>query len=119
MAIYAAKSWGRNRETHDDELDRMRSLARKAMEEGAWGMSTGLIYVPGTYAKTAELVAIAKVVAEFHGIYASHIRNEGSGLMDAIGEAIQIGKEAQLPFISLTSKRRAKPIGEVCMSLLA
>ncbi len=80
-----------------DELDRMRSLARKAMEDGAWGMSTGLIYVPGTYAKTAELVAIAKVVAEFRGIYASHIRNEGGGLMDAIGEAIQIGKEAQLP----------------------
>jgi N-acyl-D-aspartate/D-glutamate deacylase len=60
-------------------------------------MSTGLIYVPGTYSETDELIEIAKVVARHQGIYASHIRNEGTDLLSAVDEAIRIGREAQLP----------------------
>ncbi len=85
------------RDPSPEELEKMTGLAEQAMLDGAWGMSTGLIYVPGTYSKTEELIAVAKVVAAHHGIYASHIRNEGSGLIDAVNEAIRIGREANLP----------------------
>ena len=85
------------RKATDKEIARMRELAGKAMEDGAWGMSTGLIYVPSSYASTDELVAIAEVVSEKGGIYASHIRGEGSGLLDSINEAIEIGRRARLP----------------------
>ena len=80
-----------------DELERMRRLARKAMEAGAWGMSTGLQYVPSSFADLDELVAVAQVVGEYGGIYASHIRNEGDQLVDAVEEAIEIGRRGQLP----------------------
>lgn len=85
------------REASEAELARMEELARQAMVDGAWGMSTGLIYVPSSYANTDELVAIAKVVTEHDGIYASHIRNEGTGLLDAVKEALEIGRRAELP----------------------
>jgi N-acyl-D-aspartate/D-glutamate deacylase len=80
-----------------DELKKMQELADKAMLDGAYGMSTGLIYVPGTYCETDELVEIAKVVASHGGLYASHIRNEGTGLLDAVSEALEIGRRAGLP----------------------
>jgi N-acyl-D-amino-acid deacylase len=80
-----------------DELKRMKRLTVKAMQDGAWGMSTGLIYVPSSYAKTDELVAIAKVIAKHDGIYASHIRNENVQLLSAVEEAMQIGRQAGLP----------------------
>ncbi len=80
-----------------DELEEMQKLAAKAMQDGAWGMSTGLIYVPSSYADTDELIAIAGVIAEHGGIYASHIRGEGSGLLDSVNEAMAIGKGAKLP----------------------
>ncbi len=67
------------------------------MEDGAFGMSTGLIYIPGTFAKTDELVAIAATVAKHGGIYASHIRGEGSRLLHSVNEAIEIGDRAKLP----------------------
>ena len=85
------------REPTSDELDRMCKLAEQAMKDGAFGMSTGLIYVPGMFSKTDELIEIAKVVGLHHGIYASHIRDEGTGLLDSLQEIIQIGKEASLP----------------------
>jgi len=66
----------------------------KAMDDGAVGLATGLIYNPGTYARTEEIVALAKVAGKHGGLYASHIRNEGGGLLDAIDEAIRIGREA-------------------------
>lgn len=81
----------------DEQLNQMRSLADKAMQDGVFGMSTGLIYIPGTLTETEELIEIAKVVAKHHGIYASHIRSEGSELIPSILEAIRIGKEAGLP----------------------
>ncbi len=80
-----------------EELQRMRDLADNAMRDGAWGMSTGLIYVPSVYAKTDELIEIAKVVASHRGIYASHIRGEGRDLLEAVHEAIQIGQAAKIP----------------------
>ena len=85
------------REPTEKELEEMLTLAEKAMQDGAWGMSTGLIYVPSSYADTEELVAIAKVVSEHGGIYASHIRGEGSVLLDSVQEAMDIGKQAGLP----------------------
>ncbi|MEM8945183.1 MAG: amidohydrolase family protein [Planctomycetota bacterium] len=79
-----------------EELQEMRELARKAMSEGAWGMSTGLQYVPGSFAETDELVAIATVVGEGDGIYASHMRDEGDRLLEAVEEAIEIGRRGNL-----------------------
>ncbi len=77
-----------------EELERMRVLADKAMQDGAWGMSSGLIYVPSSYANTDELVEVAKVVGKYGGIYASHIRNENLDLLTSINEALEIGKRS-------------------------
>ncbi|MBL8813754.1 MAG: D-aminoacylase [Planctomycetaceae bacterium] len=77
-----------------EELQQMKALADKAMKDGAFGMTTGLIYIPGTLTKTEELIEIARVVAQHGGLYASHIRNEGSELVASIDEAIRIGSEA-------------------------
>lgn len=81
----------------DDELKQMRDLARQAMEAGAWGMSTGLIYVPSSYADTAEIAAIAQVVGQSGGIYASHIRGEGIQLLASVQEALDIGSRSGCP----------------------
>jgi len=86
-----------NRRPTRKELGRMRKLAKQAMRDGAWGMSTGLIYVPSSYANQDELVKIAKVVAAGGGIYASHIRNENVALLVAVNEAMEIGRRAGLP----------------------
>jgi N-acyl-D-amino-acid deacylase len=80
-----------------EELAAMQRMLDDAMENGAWGLSTGLIYAPGSYAATEEIVAIARIAARQRGFYASHIRGEGATLLDAVREAIQIGREAQLP----------------------
>lgn len=85
------------REATDDELAKMLELAEQAMLDGAYGMSTGLIYVPGTFTPTEELIEVARVVARHGGIYASHIRNEGARLLESIDEAVRIGSEAGLP----------------------
>lgn len=79
---------------HQNKMD---SLMNKAMLDGAVGLSTGLIYLPGMYAKTEEVVSLAKVAAAHGGIYASHIRNEGGKVAEAIEEAIEIGRQAKLP----------------------
>jgi N-acyl-D-aspartate/D-glutamate deacylase len=79
------------------QLDEMRELAESGMRDGAWGMSTGLIYVPSSFASTEELTEIAKVVAKHGGIYASHIRGEGTTLLKSVDEALQIGRDADLP----------------------
>ena len=80
-----------------EELKQMESIVEQAMRDGAVGLSTGLIYVPGTYAKTDEVVALARVAAKFEGIYATHMRNEGDKVADAIRESIAIGEQAGLP----------------------
>jgi N-acyl-D-aspartate/D-glutamate deacylase len=86
-----------NRAPTADELRQMEELVDRAMKDGAWGLSTGLIYNPGTYAKTDELIALAKVAARHGGFYASHIRDEGTGVLAALDEALTIGREAKLP----------------------
>ncbi|MDP9265134.1 MAG: D-aminoacylase [Chloroflexota bacterium] len=80
-----------------DELDRMRALVRDAMAEGALGLATALIYAPATYADTSELVALARAVAEFGGMYISHMRSEGSRLLEAIDELVTIAGDAGVP----------------------
>ncbi|MFO0823785.1 MAG: D-aminoacylase [Gemmataceae bacterium] len=93
-SIRAAVMGNENRSPTAEELKKMEALVEAAMKDGTWGMATGLIYNPGTYAKTDEIAALAKIVAKHGGLYASHIRNEGGGLLDAIEEAITIGKTA-------------------------
>lgn len=80
-----------------EELERMRLSMDTAMLAGAMGMTTALIYPPGSYASTTELVELARVAARHGGIYASHIRDEGAGLIGAVEEAIEIGERAGLP----------------------
>ena len=79
------------------ELEQMRALVEQAMQEGAMGVSSALIYVPSCYADTDELVALAEVAAEYGGIYVSHIRNEGGGLLEALEEFITIARRADVP----------------------
>ncbi len=86
-----------NRAPSPAELAKMKDLTDKAMQDGAWGMATGLIYVPGSFSKTEELVALAEVVGKHQGIYASHIRNEGGQLLESLDEILKIGREAKLP----------------------
>lgn len=89
-----------NRAPSDAELAQMISLIEKAMKSGALGLSTGLYYVPGNYATTAEVIELAKVAAQYNGVYDSHIRDESSysiGLLAAIEEVITIGEKADLP----------------------
>lgn len=85
------------REPTDAELDDMRAHVRSAMEQGACGFSTGLVYEPGRYCDTDEIVELAKESAAADGIYATHMRNEGDRLLDAVDEAIHIGRTAALP----------------------
>ena len=80
-----------------EELSKMEALVDTAMREGAVGLSSGLIYVPGTYSKTPELIALARAAAKHNGVYASHMRNEGDQVLAAIAETVQIGREARLP----------------------
>ncbi|HCS47062.1 MAG TPA: hypothetical protein DIW61_01885 [Candidatus Aminicenantes bacterium] len=80
-----------------EELEKMKSLVRQAMAEGAWGMSTGLEYIPDRYSTTEEIIALARVVAEHGGVYLSHQRNEVAGVPDATRETIRIAEESGLP----------------------
>ncbi len=82
------------REPSDDELRQMRLMVERAMESGAFGISTGLAYAPGRFARTDEVIALARAAAERGGIYASHIRDEARGGEEALREALSIGREA-------------------------
>lgn len=86
-----------NRAPTPEESEKLNALIEQGMKDGAFGMTTGLIYTPGTYAKTDEIVEAARVVAHHGGIYASHIRSEGDGLLSAIQEALDIGEQAGCP----------------------
>jgi N-acyl-D-amino-acid deacylase len=86
-----------NRAPTPEELERMRALVRQAMEEGALGVGSSLIYAPAAYARTDELIALSKVAAEYGGMYITHLRSEGGRLLEALDEALTIGREAGLP----------------------
>ena len=83
-----------NRKPLESELSQMKELTRQAMEAGAFGLSSGLIYVPANYAETTEIIELAKAVAQFNGIYATHMRNESDYQITAIHEALEIGQKA-------------------------
>ena len=100
-----------NRVPTPEELEKMKALVAQAMQQGALGLSTALIYPPGHYAKTEELIELAKVAAQYGGIYASHMRSEGQSEIAAIQEALRIGREAHLPVeifhLKVSGKSRA------------
>src|SRR5215475_13563848 len=93
-----------------EELQKMRELVDQAMRDGAVGFSTGLEYIPGTYAKTDEIVELAKVAANYGGVYASHMRNEGLDVEKSIGEALAVGAQSGCPVeishFKVSSKKR-------------
>jgi N-acyl-D-amino-acid deacylase len=86
-----------NRAPTSAELGRMRDLVAKAMQDGALGVASALIYQPGNYARTEELIALAEVAAKYNGLYISHIRNEGDHEMEAVDELITIARQARIP----------------------
>jgi len=92
-----------------DEIAKMHELIDQGMRAGAWGMSTGLIYAPGCHAKVDELVELAKRVSAHGGIYATHLRNEGDRLIEAIDEALDIGRRADIPVHISHFKSHGKP----------
>ncbi len=100
-----------NRAPTPEELEKMKALVAQAMQQGALGISTALIYPPGHYAKTEELIELAKVAARYGGIYATHMRSEGQNEVAAVREALRIGEEAHIPVeifhLKVSGKSRA------------
>ena len=88
-----------NRAPSAAELQSMTQMVGQAMHEGAFGLSTGLRYIPGFYSKTDEVIALSKVAADSGGIYTSHLREEGLGLLDGVAEALEIGRQAHIPIV--------------------
>lgn len=88
-----------NRKPTSEELQQMQAQVEQAMQEGAFGISTGLKYVPGTFSEVEEVIALSKVAAEYGGIYTSHLREEGLGVIEAVGEAISISEKADIPVV--------------------
>lgn len=99
-----------NRAPTPDELQRMIALIRRGMGEGAFGISTGLRYVPGFYAKTDEVVALSRAAADSGGFYTSHLREEGLGLFEGVGEAITIARDARIPVVLTHHKAVGQPM---------
>lgn len=85
-----------NRAATPQEIAKMQAIVEQAMRDGAVGFSTGLIYIPGTYSNTEEVVALAKAAAKHGGVYASHMRDEGEKIIEAIDEAVRVGREANM-----------------------
>jgi N-acyl-D-amino-acid deacylase len=96
-ALRAASMGPENRPPTDPELERMKAYLDEGMAAGAVGLSTGLIYAPGAFAQTDEIIELARVVAKHGGIYATHMRDEGANLLDAIQEAVRVGETAAVP----------------------
>ena len=99
-----------NRDPSPAELQEMKEMVSKAMDEGAFGLSTGLKYLPGTFSKTEEVIVLANQAGKKGGIYTSHLREEGLGLFAGVREAIEIGKNAHLPVVLTHHKAIGKPM---------
>ncbi len=112
-----------NRAPTQAELEQMKKLVAQAMEEGAVGISTSLVYAPAFYAKTEELIELAKVAAQYGGVYATHMRNESNSIMSAIDEAIRIGREANIPVeifhLKMAGKQNWGKMGDVIRKIEA
>src|SRR5690348_16376657 len=106
-----------DRAPNPEELEKMKALVAQAMQDGALGISTALIYPPGHYAKTEELIELAKVAGQYGGIYATHMRSEGQNEVAAVREALRIGQEAGLPVeifhLKVSGKGRAGKMIEI------
>ncbi|HET9058135.1 MAG TPA: D-aminoacylase [Chitinophagaceae bacterium] len=85
------------RDPSESEMKQMQQIVEEAMKRGAVGFSTGLIYIPGTFSKTNEVVRLAAIAAKYNGVYASHMRNEGDSIVQAINEALYIGRINKMP----------------------
>ncbi len=99
-----------DREPSTTEMQKMKSLVAEAMREGAFGISTGLKYLPGAFAKTSEVIELSKLAASHGGIYTSHLREEGLGLIDGVNEAILIAEEAEIPVVLTHHKAIGQPM---------
>lgn len=98
-----------DREPTAEELEEMKAIVKEAMEQGAYGLSTGLAYIPGKYGKTEEVIELVKVIAPYGGIYHSHIRGESGRLLESVKEAIEISKESGVPSHISHFKAMKKP----------
>lgn len=107
------------REPTSEELQRMKDLIQKGMTDGAFGISTGLKYLPGTFAKTDEIIALSKVAAAAGGIYTSHLREEGLGLIEGVSEAITISEKAEIPVVLTHHKAIGMPMWGASVQTLA
>ena len=102
VGLSTLRVWGvgvEDRRATPAEMDSMKAALARAMEEGAFGLSSGLIYTPGRYASTEEIIELARIVAENGGFYATHMRSEGARLLEAIDEAIAIGERSGAPVL--------------------
>lgn len=97
-----------NRTPTSSELEKMKKLLREAMENGCMGLSTGLIYTPGVYANSDEIIELCKVVREYNGFYCTHMRNESFDLLNSVKEAINVAKEAQVSLVISHHKAQGK-----------
>ncbi len=108
-----------NRAPTASELARMQGMVRQAMDEGAWGISTGLKYLPGAFSELSEVIALSRVVGEKGGFYTSHLREEGLGLLGGVGEALEIGKQADIPIVLTHHKVVGQPMWGSSVTTLA
>lgn len=99
-----------NRAPTAEELKAMEAEVDSAMKDGAFGISTGLKYLPGAFSKVDEVISLSKVASDYGGIYTSHLREEGLGLFDAVAEAIQISEQADIPVVLTHHKAIGKPM---------
>lgn len=108
-----------NRQPNESELSEMKAQIEQAMKEGAYGISTGLKYLPGAFSKTDEIIALSKTASAFGGIYTSHLREEGLGLIEGVQEAISISREANIPVVLTHHKVVGKPMWGKSVKTLA
>ena len=108
-----------NRTPTADELNRMQDMVAQAMREGAWGISTGLKYLPGAFSDLDEVVALSAVAASHGGIYTSHLREEGLGLLEGVSEALEIGRRAVIPVVLTHHKVVGAPMWGASSQTLA
>ena len=108
-----------NREPTDEELAQMKQMVTQSMEDGAFGISTGLKYLPGAFSKVDEVIELSKSASEKGGIYTSHLREEGLGLIEGVSEAIQIGEKANIPIVLTHHKAIGMPVWGLSKKTLA
>ena len=92
------------------ELERMKAMVAQGMADGAWGISTGLKYLPGAFSELPEIVELSRVAAEAGGFYTSHLREEGLGLIESVAEALEIGRQADIPVVLTHHKVVGQPM---------